>query len=36
MATLAIDTPRARLKPARADELEREALGMLSGNSAQI
>ena len=32
VATLAIDTPRGRLTPARADELEQEALAMLSGN----
>jgi len=33
MATLAIDTPRARLTPERADEVEKEALGMLGASS---
>jgi NitT/TauT family transport system ATP-binding protein len=33
VATLEIDTPRARLTPARADELERTAMAALSGGS---
>jgi ABC-type nitrate/sulfonate/bicarbonate transport system ATPase subunit len=34
VATLEIDTPRTRLTPARADELERTAMATLSGGDA--
>ena len=35
VATLAIETPRARLKPERAHELEKEALAMLAGDGTK-
>lgn len=36
VATLEINTPRSRLTPASADELERQAMAMMTGNGPRI